>query len=481
MVSATAYQQPTDSATSLTLPAPAAVSDAAVRVIATDPQPQTLLSPEGSSISGCLNATRPFSTPNPDSLVEATTSSKKTSHPPLDDVEWDGALLAFQDRAERYYSYKNSCTETYLSLIEVDVDSFLTKYFSGGSPQLEEDLQSTTASIRAGGIGCIAGQQGSLQRIFNTNKALKKISATGSKWLTKVSMNLGRGGAVDDGLALPPTSDRTGASEGVAGLLPGERDASSQPSDQEVAALEELTALRSLGQYQNGVIADTYMDVMPSSAALRQVQRNYPILRFALEYVVPSEDEDLNEWPHSRRTTDSSTSATPARVPASGTGTLKSSTRAFIHERLRLWLLIPVVQTIWKQYLYPLETKVKELTEIAKHTIDPILEALTERQKNQPSGATLLLKQERVVSVRRLVTLLKGDYEYLTTIHAMDNEFVEGGAKWKKRCAGMRGPGVALSDYVPVYGLVLSRLHRLEMEHRTVMELWCHKRAVEKR
>lgn len=55
----------------------------------------------------------------------------------------------------------------------------------------------------------------------------------------------------------------------------------------------------------------------------------------------------------------------------------------------------------------------------------------------------------------------------------MDDEFIENGEAWRKRSAAMRGSRVALSDYVPVYGLVLSRLHRLEIEHRTVLELWC--------
>ncbi|RNE96211.1 uncharacterized protein Tco025E_09784 [Trypanosoma conorhini] len=125
-------------------------------------------------------------------------------------------------------------------------------------------------------------------------------------------------------------------------------------------------------------------------------------------------------------------------------------------------LLGPIVRGVWDQSLRPLQKSAKELLEVAQQNVRPPLEYLFLRRRRGDAA----LWRERRAKYDRVATALQDDLKYLHTIHEMDREVVEG--QMQARQAADEG----LSDYVPVSGLVLSRLHRLENEHRTVLEFW---------
>ncbi|KAG5504784.1 hypothetical protein GH5_05411 [Leishmania sp. Ghana 2012 LV757] len=293
-------------------------------------------------------------------------------------------------------------------------------------------------------------------------------------------------------------------------------------------ALEEaeMQCLRQLGPYVANVVPETFMDVRPSDGVLDQVRRNYTILTHALQHVL-LDDNGRTERIANAPSSDADPGLTP---PATLTHTLSPTLSTWllssplpttmdelVFQRIRRGLLLPTIQATWRDYLAPLQCKVQELTQIAKASIDPILEelqapcgasvtdgdssvslmaaeiserglqhesiaaptALTNRASapfnamtDAERAAREALRTAWVVPISRLIRLLRRDEEYLATIHVMDDGFVEYGAAWRELSAQMRLRGAALSNYVPVYGLVLSRLHRLEMEHRTVLELW---------
>lgn len=554
--------------------------------------------------------------------------------------DWERSLIAFQNRAESYYTFKDLCTETYLTLIEHDVDRFLVCYYSGGAVKPEEAVQEALASragtpaatgnnilSSTGGSGgngnALRGSGGSggggLQKMIQTNKTLQKLSEAGSKWLTNLrrtamtpapargevrtpSSSLGtatpvrggRSGASSSGnsagvdhltltrppfqlpaLDAPPTNTATGANgdgnmhfdgdewwmtaqdtcnnESVeptyAVREPPTVARGSQPASQpqpiamtektltdvaqlldrplsssgrsittvstaadalstasssvvgaallvgtpkkspalsrlslNIAAEEEMRCLRQLGAYMANVIPESYMDARPSEQVLQHVRCNYPIILNALQHVLM-----LSGVESPGQEGDSVSSRSSRHAGSVCSSAAAEAARMLIASRLRQGLLLPSIQATWRDYLSPLEMKVKELVHIASENIDPILAELQNApaedampavgEMNPTAYADVLARQRlralRDRPVRRFVRLLRGDEEYLSAIHVMDDEFIENGEAWQARSAAMRRVGAALSDYVPVYGLVLSRLHRLEIEHRTVLELWC--------
>ncbi|RNF01931.1 hypothetical protein TraAM80_06735 [Trypanosoma rangeli] len=125
-------------------------------------------------------------------------------------------------------------------------------------------------------------------------------------------------------------------------------------------------------------------------------------------------------------------------------------------------LLGPIVRGVWDQSLSSLRKSARELLEVAQQNVWPPLEYLFLRQRRGDAAVW----RERRAKYDRIVAALQDDLKYLHTIHEMDREVIEG--QMQARQAAEEG----LSDYVPVSGLVLSRLHRLENEHRTVLEFW---------
>lgn len=565
-------------------------------------------------------------------------SDAKPAPRPAYIVEWEQSLIAFQSRAESYYTFKNSCTEAYLTLIEHNVDRFLVCYFSGGVIKPERSLQEALAS-RAGAVantsthlfggtgagnldakrpgGHVASGAG-IQKMLQGSRALQRLSETGSKWLTKIGVNLRRttatpapvfsepqtvlmnadpahratpafastvasplrsmGAGSPDCRTTPMTIGAAGAATAAveSGVLeptytslcaadpfgasltpsaapgplppPATHDSFSSASTSplplsptlphigatkaagtgavtmaaafpaRVSAEEaELHCLRRLGPYVANVVPETFMDARPSDGVLDQVRCNYAILLHTLQHVL------LDANGSGGRVADASSpladSTPPSPTPF--TGPVGSPGRTgmdwLVSQRIRQGLLLPTIQATWRDYLTPLKGKVQELTQIAKMSIDPILEGLqTPRGAGATGGAAAVplmapaspcpvLRHDSTAAatpftkevsasfvamtdaeraarealraswegpISRLIRLLRGDEEYLVTIQTMDTEFVESGAAWQESSAQLRLRGAALSDHVPVYGLVLSRLHRLEMEHRTVLELW---------
>ncbi|KPI87900.1 hypothetical protein ABL78_3010 [Leptomonas seymouri] len=551
-------------------------------------------------------------------------------------LDWERSLAAFQTRAESYYTFKNVCTETYLTLIEHDVDRFLVCYYSGGAVKPEEAVQGALASrartsgattqhvrsntmgiARGGGTAGDAQRGGSFHKSIQASKTLQKLSEAGSKWLMNLrraampplpqwgdakpsSFNAGtvallppvcsaassNSSALVDSFASTqaplhfsslsaaarpsmegvdewwmttetpttaegnfsnnsveiveptysvggqPTSRETGnafyassteaTSTDVAQQLTNPLSFSGKSSttasissdtlsttslsraagaaaiagggggvvsilkapplsrlSYNIAAEEELQRLRQLGPYLANVIPETYMDMRPSEQVLQHVQRNYPIILNALQHVLlMNGGESPPAWDAAARH-----ARNAASLPVSSGAS--EAAKMLIATRIRQGLLVPSIVATWRDYLSPLEMKVKELVQIATTNIDPILDELqsvpTDGVATAEMSSSALtdlyarqrLRASREQPVRRLARLLRGDEEYLTSIHIMDDEFIENGEAWRSRSAAMRDTGAALSDYVPVYGLVLSRLHRLEMEHRTVLELWC--------
>ncbi|KPA83975.1 hypothetical protein ABB37_02119 [Leptomonas pyrrhocoris] len=543
-------------------------------------------------------------------------TAQKVAPVPAYILDWERSLIAFQHRAESYYTFKNLCTETYLTLIEHDVDRFLVCYYSGGAVRPEEAVlealatrAGTPAGVSSRVLSSTAGngaQGGGPAKSGSTNTTLHKFREAGSKWLKNFkraalapvpvwgdpktpSSSVGsvtplRGGrslassvsstagnsraptqppqpsltldataqsatagsdewwmitdvAASAGENVNTNSIASGEPTYAAGMQPVSKDAggvycapniettstdvaplldrqlsssgksfttTSTLSDAlsntssaggvagsasqklprsrlsyNIAAEEELRCLRQLGPYVANVIEETYMDVRPSEQVLQHVRRNYPIILNALRHVLMM--SGIDPAPPS----DTPTRQARYAASLSGSSAVAEAANMLIASRIRQGLLLPSIQATWRDYLSPLEMKVKELVLIATTNIDPILyelqsvpmDGITTAEMSASTLADLEARQRLCVlreqPVRRLARLLRGDEEYLASIHTMDDEFVENGAAWRWRSEAMRSAGAALSDYVPVYGLVLSRLHRLEMEHRTVLELWC--------
>ncbi|KAG5504401.1 hypothetical protein JKF63_04852 [Porcisia hertigi] len=581
--------------------------------------------------------------------LTSLTSSSRLTQSPAYILDWERSLAAFKDRAERYYSFKGICTETYLTLIEHSVDRFLVCYFSGGSgtirpedavqvalashtgsatratPHVLGDTSAGNSDVRGSSSPGPGGK--GIQKMLQGSKTLQKLSETGSKWLVRMGANLRRTGAVVTSVPSEPKTSlmsttspvsqnpltfgdtRASLQRGVEGTIPGckmtptstsatvaasaamgirvpdttyaslygddpldLRSALGPPPEQPHAPVingsapskstsqlsltlsvhqevsagmdcsastpdtifpscvspeeAEIQCLLQLGHYVADVIPDTFMDTRPSDSVIHQVRCNYAILLYTLQHIlrdssIRSRQGSVSDSFCTDGAPSLSFALTQTLRPTSSTtvrGPLPLTVDELVCQRIRYGLLLPTIQTTWRDFLAPLEAKVQELVQIASTNIDPILgelQAACDKEADidaatavspaslanpgsgvRPDstavaaalvrGKTLPFREitetERAARealraawegpLARLIRLLRKDEEYLSTIHTMDDEFVENGTAWHLRSAQMRMCCTALSDYVPVYGLVLSRLHRLEMEHRTVLELW---------
>ncbi|KAG8343585.1 hypothetical protein ERJ75_001063000 [Trypanosoma vivax] len=121
----------------------------------------------------------------------------------------------------------------------------------------------------------------------------------------------------------------------------------------------------------------------------------------------------------------------------------------------------PIIQSVWSQALDPLYCNATNLLTVAFRNVKPPLEYVCLQQGDE-TASTPPWRQRRE-RYSRVVMSLQGDVTYLETIRDMDQKFMAGAA-----CNERDG----VSDFVPVSGLALSHLHRLENEHRTVWEFW---------
>ncbi|ORC89212.1 uncharacterized protein TM35_000132160 [Trypanosoma theileri] len=132
---------------------------------------------------------------------------------------------------------------------------------------------------------------------------------------------------------------------------------------------------------------------------------------------------------------------------------------------LRKSLLGPVLRAVWSQSLTPLENSASELLQVAQQNVWPPLNHFIRREQQHGDSVQW---NERRARYDRIVKALQDDLNYLHTIYKMD----ETAATTLPVSMQQEGAPEGLSDYVPVSGLVLSRLHRLENEHRTVWDFW---------
>lgn len=172
-------------------------------------------------------------------------------------------------------------------------------------------------------------------------------------------------------------------------------------------------------------------------------------------------------------------------------------------------LLLPAIAAVWREYLQPLRDKLEETIALADRCVSLLLQYQQQQQQQLNSSSSPAVFAEQQRECERMHGSLDADLAYICTIRNMDTEFVgeyhrcrqaqqqqqEGSESSSTPTAdvgvsnstttttttttatafasGLTGASAGqLSDHVPVYGLVMSRLHRLEMEHRTVLELW---------
>lgn len=129
---------------------------------------------------------------------------------------------------------------------------------------------------------------------------------------------------------------------------------------------------------------------------------------------------------------------------------------------IRKTLVDPLVQLVWAQGLTPLLAGLEALESEA---------SLCYPSGEQDNGSTSSSSAGRRTATPSWLSGLRGDLEYLRTIHKMEAEWArESLDEHEAHQAQQRSLG--LSDVVPISGLVLSKIHRLENEHRTVLEHW---------
>ncbi|KAH9593344.1 hypothetical protein LSM04_000994 [Trypanosoma melophagium] len=131
---------------------------------------------------------------------------------------------------------------------------------------------------------------------------------------------------------------------------------------------------------------------------------------------------------------------------------------------IRNSLLVPIIRGVWSQSLTPMENTARELLGVAQQNVWPPLNHFIRRGEKQGDSVKWNECRSRY---DRIVKALQDDLNYLFTIHKMDET-----AATTSSSSMQQGSLEGLSDYVPVSGLVLSRLHRLENEHRTVWDFW---------
>jgi hypothetical protein len=127
-------------------------------------------------------------------------------------------------------------------------------------------------------------------------------------------------------------------------------------------------------------------------------------------------------------------------------------------------LITPFVVSSWDEALTPLQREMMD----ARETLLRL-----EQQQQQPS------------SVGKMLVELHKDLLYVERVHALD-EFLEGRVGKGTHAvvqSGERDHNVreAMSDYVTMSGIIIGRLHRLENEHRTVVEHWSRNGQLQKR
>lgn len=435
--------------------------------------------------------------------------TSETIAPLADAAEWCALGEAFHARHRAYVKLKNDFTDAYLTEIERAVDAYLVRYFTG-------------KSVGSGNTHTYALSQTEMNSNNNNNNNNKNniiITTTAREWSSAALSGLTRAGAatlrqVRDSLLTRGSTweydAHAGASDGAsntpinpAGLKEGSfsrdvqgrcctnnNDNNHESSNHDDINInhsngvgedddDEMTRVHRLC-YTANVITARYLDEPPSPQAMPCVAANHRILTFVLRHSVPH--------PPARDETVYNSAVLAAAAAGS------HDVRAYAH--MREQLMLPTVTHVWRHYLTPLQGKAEELCTIAERHIVPRLSLtrtggagagvadthewsgpVSECSRN---GAANVLHSAAVCQQRlcQCVVALHRDVDYLRTIRRLDESYAANrDEQWCEEAAGRRGGGHGgggggVADYIPVHGLILSRLHRLEVEHRSVLELW---------
>lgn len=124
-------------------------------------------------------------------------------------------------------------------------------------------------------------------------------------------------------------------------------------------------------------------------------------------------------------------------------------------------LIQPLVRHVWETSLTPLLHDLQRMGNDIEVSLQRHVATTDERQVASPSRPGKSVVRE---SLRRLLTNIQRDVQYLLTIREQEQRWVTD--------AHAEVNAHAPADVVPVTGLIVGRLHRLENEHRTVIDHW---------
>lgn len=129
------------------------------------------------------------------------------------------------------------------------------------------------------------------------------------------------------------------------------------------------------------------------------------------------------------------------------------------HSAVQRELIQPTTQHVWDTALHPLRRDLSRTADdLAKAAASLQLQQRHQGADNNESDAAL------AASVAKLLAGIRRDIAYLDTIERQEPQWIAD--------AHADVNSHAPADVVPVSGLIVSRLHRLENEHRTVIEHW---------
>lgn len=111
-------------------------------------------------------------------------------------------------------------------------------------------------------------------------------------------------------------------------------------------------------------------------------------------------------------------------------------------------LIAPFVERVWRTQLSPL-----------KRDLETFHEQLL----------TAAVHHDNLRAIQNIRTSVEKDLEYVSQMEQLEHHYL------LHLHDGSPQPQKVLSDFVPVSGIVIGRLHRLENEHRTVIEHWKHR------
>ncbi|CCW65350.1 unnamed protein product [Phytomonas sp. EM1] len=381
--------------------------------------------------------------------TEAPPTAGGSSSLQITSAEVRQVFEAFCARYESYQQHKKRFIEAYLGKIEQAVDQYLAQRFK--PKKLTDNVLS---------------------------KAGENILKMGAK-LFKTAMNAKKSGSPSRGggssfITTPQSSANLIGTAGCFGC-----DEASQIQVPSLTSVEEGSRVPSDSPpppcYTPNVICSEYLDSRPDEATLNAVRQNYPIIVHVMKNVFYHPTNHAGGVLDNRRGLEPSPCTSPPFLALSSPASAPQGYDLKEHQAIHSKLIAPLVESTWREYLAPLEMRIQELLLVLDQNVLPAYQ----QYEKSSCGASMDADLQHVLKLQQS---LGNDLEYVVTIRGMDQDFLSRNhALNNGRNEGVADPvegdkKCGLSDYVPVHGLILSRLHRLEMEHRSVLELWAGQR-----